>query len=90
MDDKKVLEELKSCMDCKICMEECDTFTITQNEIQSPNGRLKIAEKIFINDKISENELISIYTCTLCAICDLICPQNINITEIMHATKVRL
>ncbi len=90
MDDKKVLEELKSCMDCKVCMEVCDTFTITQNEIQSPNGRLKIAKKILLNDEISEKELISIYTCILCAICDLACSQNINITEIIHTSKVRL
>ncbi len=90
MDDNEILKELRSCIDCKNCMEKCDTFIVTKNEDQSPNGRLKIAEKIFLNKEISEKELIGIYTCTLCAICELICSQNIKITEIIHASKVRL
>ncbi|MBN1217257.1 MAG: (Fe-S)-binding protein [Candidatus Lokiarchaeota archaeon] len=90
MDDNEILKDIRSCIDCKNCIEKCDTFIITKNEVQSPNGRLKIAESIFLNKKISENELISIYTCTLCAMCDLICAQNINISDIIHASKVRL
>jgi len=71
-------------------MDACDTFIVTQDEFKSPNGRLKIAEKIFLNDFISEEEKISIYTCTLCGLCDLTCKQKINISEIIHASKIEL
>ncbi|MHA1294828.1 MAG: (Fe-S)-binding protein [Promethearchaeota archaeon] len=90
MDNNKILEEINSCKNCKICMEVCDTFIISQDETKSPNGRLKIALKIFQNEKISESELIGIYTCTLCAACNLVCTQKINISEIVHASKIRL
>ena len=90
MDVNKLLTEINSCIDCKDCMEICDTYTVTNNELKSPNGRLKIAEKVFSNNQISEEELISLYTCTLCGLCDLTCQQEIQISEIIHSSKVRL
>ncbi|TKJ22669.1 MAG: hypothetical protein CEE43_05425 [Promethearchaeota archaeon Loki_b32] len=90
MDVNKLLTEINSCIDCKDCMEICDTYMVTNDELKSPNGRLKIAEKVFSNNQISEEERISLYTCTLCALCDLTCQQEIQISEIIHSSKVRL
>ncbi len=90
MDENIILEEITSCIDCKNCNEVCDTFLVTQNPLQSPNGRLKIAEKIFNNEEITEDERFGLYTCTLCALCDLICTQSINISKIIHASKIKL
>ncbi|MHA1147470.1 MAG: (Fe-S)-binding protein [Promethearchaeota archaeon] len=88
--DEEILEQINSCLDCKACMDACDTFLVTQNEQQSPNGRLKIAGKLFENDEISEDGINSLYTCTLCAACNLVCVQSIKISDIVHASKVRL
>ncbi|MFX0073656.1 MAG: (Fe-S)-binding protein [Candidatus Hermodarchaeota archaeon] len=90
MDESKILEEINSCIDCKKCNEVCDTFTISQNEFKSPNGRLKIADKVFNNKEISEDEKVGLYTCTLCALCDFTCEQNITISKIIHKTKTKL
>jgi Fe-S oxidoreductase len=90
MDENKLLTEINSCIDCMDCMEICDTYKVTQDELKSPNGRLKIAEKIFSNKKITEEERIGLYTCTLCGLCDLICQQEIQISEIIHSAKVKL
>ena len=90
MDENTILEEITSCIDCKNCNEVCDTFLVTQNTLQSPNGRLKIAEKIFNNEEITEDERFGLYTCTLCALCDLKCEQSINISKIIHASKIKL
>lgn len=90
MDNNKILEDIQSCIDCETCREECDTFAATQDELKSPNGRLKIAEKIFSNREISEEEIISLYTCTLCGACSLVCTQGIPIADIIHASKIKL
>ena len=90
MDVNKLLAEINSCKDCKSCMEICDTYKVTNDILKSPNGRLKIAEKVFLNQSISEEERISLYTCTLCALCDLTCQQNIIISEIIHSSKIKL
>jgi Fe-S oxidoreductase len=90
MDDNKILTEIKSCVDCMSCLEVCDTYKVTNDLLKSPNGRLKIAQKIFNHQEISEEERIGLYTCTLCSLCNLICQQEINISEIVHSSKVRL
>jgi len=90
MNEKEILDDIQSCLDCKSCLEVCDTYKVTEEEYKSPNGRLKIAEKIFKNQEISNEELIGIYTCTLCASCDLICQQSIPIADIIHSSKIKL
>ena len=90
MDINQLLTEINSCIDCKDCMEVCDTYKVTIDELKSPNGRLKITEKIFSNKPITEDELIGLYTCTLCGLCDLTCQQEIQISEIIHSAKVKL
>lgn len=90
MDENKIIEEIEKCIDCKNCLEVCDTYIVTNDLLKSPNGRLKIAAKVFNNNEISQEELIGLYTCTLCALCDLICPQMIQISEVIHSSKVKL
>ncbi len=91
MDEDAILEGINSCLNCEDCNEVCNTFLDTKNIFQSPNGRLQIAQKIFSNNKeITEDERFGIYTCTLCALCDLTCEQNIEISKIIHASKIKL
>jgi len=90
MNNNEILEKIVSCLDCKACLEVCDTYKATSEEYKSPNGRLKIAKKVFNNIDISEEERIGLYTCTLCALCDLACEQNIELSNIIHSAKVKL
>ena len=90
MNENEILEEIESCIDCKICLDVCDTYLVTNDLLKSPNGRLKIAKKVFNNHEISQEELISLYTCTLCALCDLVCQQSIKISEVIHSSKIKL
>ena len=90
MNDKDILDEIQSCLDCKSCLEVCDTYKVTEEEFKSPNGRLKIAEKIFSNRDVNDEEILGLYTCTLCASCDLVCQQSISIADIIHYSKIKL
>ncbi|MFX0042282.1 MAG: (Fe-S)-binding protein, partial [Candidatus Hodarchaeota archaeon] len=90
MNEKEILEVIESCIDCKSCMDSCDTYSVTQEEFKSPNGRLKISKKVFRNENLSEEERIGLYTCTLCGICDRTCQQNIPIADIIHSAKMKL
>jgi Fe-S oxidoreductase len=90
MDTDQILTEIESCVDCMSCLEVCDTYKVTNDQMKSPNGRLKIALKVFEDQEITEEERISLYTCTLCSLCDSTCQQEINISDIIHSSKVRL
>lgn len=90
MDEKEALEEIKQCLECKDCFKVCDTYQVTENELKSPYGRLKIAKKVFHDEEISEEERLGLYTCTLCGLCDLECCQNLRIAEVVHLAKMKL
>jgi Fe-S oxidoreductase len=90
MIEQEILDLLQTCTDCKTCNDSCDTYVVTQEELKSPNGRLKTSRKIFNNDSISGEERIGLYTCTLCGICDQVCQQNIPIADIIHSAKIKL
>lgn len=90
MDDKKILAQIQSCTECQECMEVCDTYQMTGNELQSPYGRLKTAEKIFTGEEISEDERFGLYTCTLCSLCNLACIQEIDISTLIHQAKTKV
>ena len=90
MNENELLEEIQSCIDCKNCLDYCDTYKVTKDELKSPNGRLKIAEKVFNNQEITDEERVGLYTCTLCALCDIVCTQEIKISEIIYSSKVKL
>jgi Fe-S oxidoreductase len=90
MNNKEILDEIQSCLDCKSCLEVCDTYKVTEEESKSPNGRLKIAEKIFSDHEVKDDEILGLYTCTLCASCDLVCQQSISIADIIHSSKIKL
>jgi heterodisulfide reductase subunit D len=84
------LSKINSCMDCEACLDICDTYLVTGDILQSPNGRLKIAKKIFKDEKVLENEIKAIYTCTLCSMCDQLCQKEIPISEIILSSKIRM
>jgi Fe-S oxidoreductase len=90
MNDDKILDQIDLCVDCKKCLDVCDTYLVTKNMLQSPNGRLKIAGKVFSEGEISQEERHGLYTCTLCSLCNNVCTQEIPISEIIHATKIKL
>jgi Fe-S oxidoreductase len=84
------IKEIEKCKECFKCREVCDTFIVSEDESKSPSGRLKVAKEIFLGNRISDLDKISLYTCTLCGLCDLECTQEINISEIIHEAKKKL
>jgi Fe-S oxidoreductase len=90
MNENEILDHVHSCIECEACLEVCDTYLVSHDILKSPKGRLEISGKIFNEVEITEEELKAIYTCTLCSLCDDFCQQEIPISEIIHASKVKL
>ncbi|MFW9881667.1 MAG: (Fe-S)-binding protein, partial [Candidatus Thorarchaeota archaeon] len=90
MNYNQLLREISYCQNCFSCLDACDTYKVTNDIHQSPNGRLIIAKKVFKNEEITEEELHAIYTCTLCSACNLACQKSVDITKIIHASKTKL
>ncbi len=72
---KQLLNVADSCVKCGICAPHCPTYTHTQNENESPRGRIALIQAWANgNLPISENLLNHIDSCLLCRACEKACP----------------
>ena len=72
---QKLLAIADSCVKCGLCLPHCPTYTHTQNENESPRGRIALIQA-WSNEQlpISTNLLNHIDNCLLCRACEKACP----------------
>jgi glycolate oxidase iron-sulfur subunit len=72
---QKLLAVADSCVKCGLCLPHCPTYTHTQNENESPRGRIALIQA-WSNGQlpISPNLLNHIDSCLLCRACEKACP----------------
>jgi len=85
-----LMEVLKLCDECGVCLDVCPTYKATQNEEFSPIGRVKTARKIFQGEEVTPLMIESIYNCPECHLCASACPQDIDVPEIVAQSRIEL
>ena len=85
-----VLEEISRCTECEVCLEVCPTYKCTGESLFSPVNRLKTAMRIFNGEDAEPHLIESIYNCPKCMKCEIVCPEEIKITRIVHETRQEL
>lgn len=72
---KQLLNVADSCVKCGICAPHCPTYTHTQNENESPRGRIALIQAWAGGHLgITDNLLNHIDNCLLCRACEKACP----------------
>lgn len=72
---KQLLSVADSCVKCGICVPHCPTYTHTQNENESPRGRIALIQAWAGGHLgITDNLLNHIDNCLLCRACEKACP----------------
>ena len=72
---KQLLNVADSCVKCGICVPHCPTYTHTQNENESPRGRIALIQAWAGGHLgITDNLLNHIDNCLLCRACEKACP----------------
>ena len=84
---KDILEE---CNECKICSEECPIKAVVKDETLGPLGKIKAARKILNGEELSNDEYKSVYLCTRCGKCEIICPFNIPVPDLVQSLRQTL
>lgn len=85
-----IINEIEACLECGLCSEVCPTYEVTYNLSFTPVERIKTAGLVFKNQDINDMQLESIYNCPKCMLCENVCPEEINIVDIIHKTRQEL
>ena len=77
-----------NCAMCGMCLNYCPTYKISNNESESPRGRISIIHGL--NESMlepSNSALKHINSCTLCMACESTCPAKVDFYNLMTAAR---
>ncbi|MDD2723580.1 MAG: (Fe-S)-binding protein [Methylovulum sp.] len=79
-----LLKDADLCVKCGLCLPHCPTYTHTQNENESPRGRIALiqawaGQKLASSEKLVEH----IDNCLLCRSCERVCPAVVPYSRLI-------
>ncbi|MHA1249593.1 MAG: (Fe-S)-binding protein [Candidatus Helarchaeota archaeon] len=78
------ISKINKCTECRTCENYCSIFLSTGK--YAPHEKLKISKLILLVSEKPEN-WETIFYCTKCEACDIVCPENIPITKIIDEAR---
>lgn len=85
-----LIDMINSCNKCEACLDACPTYSATGNINFSPFVRLQTALRLYNKSELEAVQIESIYNCPECGHCKQVCPQSIDVPEVVAACRLEL
>lgn len=82
--------QINLCMECEICFDVCQSYLAARKQAYSPTSRLNTAGKILQGEEASSEEIEGLYSCLKCERCTKVCPQEIDMSQIVRKAQSEL
>ena len=84
----RILELADQCVKCGLCLPHCPTYQYSQNEAESPRGRIALLQGLAENSLFADKQLQQhIDACLLCRNCERVCPAGVKVAEIIESGR---
>jgi heterodisulfide reductase subunit C len=82
-------DAIKYCYQCSNCTDNCPIATVKSEFYTNPFDPRLVVMATLLGYKTAAVELglPTIWNCQVCDTCDVVCPQNIEVTEILTLAK---
>lgn len=79
----------QQCVKCGLCLPHCPTYAITQNEAESPRGRIALMSDMAQNPGLyGSADLPSLDNCLACRRCETVCPAHVSYDDLLIGTRI--
>ncbi|MEJ2621039.1 MAG: (Fe-S)-binding protein [Candidatus Thiodiazotropha sp.] len=77
------IPEARDCISCGVCTGSCPTFKVRPEENYGPRGRVRMIDRVINKqERLNEQELEALESCTLCRSCETVCPSKMAYSEL--------
>ncbi|MEI6207001.1 MAG: (Fe-S)-binding protein [Desulfuromonadales bacterium] len=88
---KRVEDQLKKCVKCGACRQNCPAFTAFQREPAVARGKVALAQHVLKDDiELDDQTYLAMSKCLLCGSCVDKCPNDVPTDEIVIAAREAL
>jgi len=79
------------CVKCGLCLPQCPTYNLAENENESPRGRIALIQG-WLTGQLEPSATLTKHLdqCLLCRRCERVCPSQVPYGEIMDQSKTLL
>jgi len=78
------------CIRCGFCLEDCPTFKISGNELESPRGRIYLVRSVMEGHLTWKDAQPHLDHCLGCLACETACPSGVEYGEIIELAREKL
>jgi glycolate oxidase iron-sulfur subunit len=79
------------CVKCGLCLPHCPTYNKTQNENESPRGRIALIQAWAGNHLEASKRLVDhIDNCLLCRSCEQVCPAEVPYGKLINDFRAQI
>ncbi|MDD1611232.1 MAG: (Fe-S)-binding protein, partial [Methylococcaceae bacterium] len=79
-----LLADADICVKCGLCLPTCPTYTKTQNENESPRGRIALIQGL-VGGQLNDSKAVRAHidNCLLCRECERVCPAVVPYSRLI-------
>ncbi len=81
-------EDLATCISCGLCLNDCPTYRVLEDEADSPRGRIQLIRTLVATDAAPDDGLVGhLDACLVCRACETACPSGVPFGRIMEGAR---